>query len=81
MIASQVEYRKNLNNSRFGFVMFAGFGGIYNNIDEFKFDSLKPNYGAGLRFNIDKSEHLNIRLDWGFGNGVNSVYLGIAESF
>lgn len=81
MVASQVEYRKNFNNSRLGFVMFAGLGGIYNNIDEFKFDSLKPNYGAGLRLNIDKSEHLNIRLDWGFGNGVNSVYLGIAESF
>lgn len=81
MIATQAEYRKNFNNSRFGAVAFLGLGGIYNNVDEFTFGSLKPSYGAGLRFKIDKHENLNIRLDWGFGNGVNSVYLGIAESF
>lgn len=81
MLAAQVEYRKNFKNSRLGAVAFLGLGGIYNNEDEFQFGTLKPSYGAGLRFKIDKNENLNIRLDWGFGNGVNSVYLGIAESF
>lgn len=81
MLAAQVEYRKKFRDSRFGAVAFIGLGDIYNNVDEFTFGSLKPSYGGGLRFQIDRSENLNIRLDWGFGNGVNSLYLGIAESF
>ena len=81
MMAAQVEYRKRFGESRWGAVAFLGAGDVYNNIDEFKFDNLKPNYGAGLRWMLDKSENLNIRLDWGFGNGTNNLYLGIAEAF
>ncbi len=81
LLAGQVEYRKNFKESRWGAVAFLGAGNVYNNIDEFQFGSLKPSYGAGARFQIDEAENLNIRLDWGFGNGSNSVYLSIAESF
>lgn len=81
MLAGQVEYRKNFKDSRWGAVAFAGLGDVYNNVDQFTFGSLKPNYGLGARWKLDKSENLNIRLDWGFGNGTNSFYLGIAEAF
>ncbi|MBP2831112.1 BamA/TamA family outer membrane protein [Aquimarina sp. U1-2] len=81
LLATQVEYRKRFGQSRWGAVAFVGAGDVYSNIDTFKFKNLKPNYGAGLRWMLDKSEHLNIRLDWGFGNGTNNLYLGIAEAF
>lgn len=81
MMATQVEYRKTFKDSRIGAVAFIGTGDVYNNIDEFQFGTLKPNYGVGLRYKIDKSENLNLRLDWGFGRGSNEIYLGIAEAF
>ncbi len=81
MLASQVEYRKRFNDLRWGAVVFLGAGDVYNNVDEFQFKNLKPNYGVGLRWMLDKSENLNIRVDWGFGNGTNNLYLGIAEAF
>ena len=81
LLASQVEYRKQFEDSRFGGVIFAGTGDVYNNISDFQLKNLRFNYGAGLRFMIDKTERLNIRLDWGFGQGSNYLYLGIAEAF
>lgn len=82
LLATQLEYRKTFKNSRFGAVAFVGTGDVYHNVDEFRFDNLKPNYGIGLRFALDQSERLNLRLDWGFGSdGTNSFYLSIAEAF
>jgi outer membrane protein assembly factor BamA len=81
LLATQVEYRKQFKNSRWGAVAFVGTGDVYRNLDQFQFGSLKPNYGAGIRFKIDEKEDLNIRFDAGFGNGTNSFYLSIAEAF
>ncbi|MGC1474063.1 MAG: BamA/TamA family outer membrane protein [Psychroserpens sp.] len=81
LLATQVEYRKNFKDSRWGLVGFAGTGDVYHNVDEFQFKNLKPNYGVGARFMIDKKENLNLRFDVGFGRGTNGFYLGIAEAF
>ena len=81
LLATQVEYRKNFKNSRWGVVGFIGTGDVYNNVSEFQFKNLKPNYGAGARFTIDKKENLNLRFDIGFGEGTNGFYFGIAEAF
>ncbi|PRP65640.1 BamA/TamA family outer membrane protein [Nonlabens agnitus] len=81
LVAAQAEYRKNFKDSRIGAVVFVGAGDVYRNIDEFQFSSLKPSYGVGVRYKLDESENLNIRLDWGFGRGTNELYLGIAEAF
>lgn len=81
MLATQVEYRKNFADSRFGAVVFVGTGDVYRNVSDFRFGDLKPNYGVGLRFKLDKTENLNIRFDYGFGHGTNSFYLSIAEAF
>ncbi|GAK96590.1 outer membrane protein [Nonlabens tegetincola] len=82
LLAGQIEYRKNFKDSRIGLVAFVGAGDVYNNISDFQFDSLKFNYGAGLRFMLDKSENLNLRFDYGRGqNGASSFYLSIAEAF
>ncbi|WP_231959448.1 hypothetical protein [Nonlabens sp. Hel1_33_55] len=81
LVAAQAEYRKTFKDSRIGAVAFIGTGNVYRNIDEFQFKDLKPNYGFGVRYKLDESENLNIRLDWGFGRGTNEIYLGIAEAF
>lgn len=81
LLATQIEYRKNFKNSRWGLVGFLGTGGVYQNVNQFQFKSLKPNYGLGARFMVDKEENLNLRLDWGFGNEKNGFYLGISEAF
>ncbi|WP_346883702.1 BamA/TamA family outer membrane protein [uncultured Algibacter sp.] len=81
LLATQVEYRKNFKDSRWGLVGFAGTGDVYHNADQFQFKNLKPNYGLGARFSIDKSEDLNLRFDVGFGKETRGFYLGIAEAF
>ncbi len=81
MLATQIEYRKNFEKSRWGLVGFLGTGDVYNNVTEFQFKNLKPNYGAGVRFSLDKEENLNLRFDVGFGKGTNGFYFGIAEAF
>lgn len=81
LLATQVEYRTQFKDSRFGAVAFIGAGDVYNNVSDFKFNNLRFNYGTGARFMIDKEERLNIRFDWGFGEGSNYFYLGIAEAF
>ena len=81
MLASQVEYRKHFKNTRWGFVVFAGAGDVFNNSNELKLNNIRPNAGVGLRFLLDKTENLNVRFDWGFGDSSNNVYLNIAEAF
>lgn len=81
LLATQAEYRTQFKDSRFGAVAFIGAGDVYNNVSDFKFSNLRFNYGAGARFMIDREERLNIRFDWGFGQGSNYFYLGIAEAF
>jgi outer membrane protein assembly factor BamA len=81
MLTTQMEYRKRFKDSRWGLVGFAGTGDVYNNVEEFQFKNLKPNYGFGARVMIDKKENLNLRFDVGFGRGTNNFYLGIAEAF
>ncbi|AZQ45241.1 hypothetical protein EJ995_11400 [Nonlabens ponticola] len=81
LVAAQMEFRKNFKNTRLGAVAFVGTGSVFNNIADFQFGALKPNYGFGVRYKIDKTENLNLRLDWGFGRGTNEIYLGIAEAF
>jgi hypothetical protein len=42
---------------------------------------IKPAAGFGLRFLLAPDEGLNLRADWGFGNGSSGFYLGMGEVF
>ena len=67
---------------RFGAVVFGGVGDIGKSIDDFSLSDLKYSYGAGLRFAINKTEKLNIRVDYGFaGNGSSGLYFQLGEAF
>lgn len=81
LIAGQMEYRKSFGDSRWGAVAFLGGGDVSNSISGFKFKNLRPNYGAGIRFKLDKTENLNLRFDYGIGQDSNYFYFTIAEAF
>ncbi|GAA0872476.1 hypothetical protein GCM10009117_16230 [Gangjinia marincola] len=81
LMAAQVEYRLNIKNSRWGFVGFAGAGEVFRHPSDFNIGDVKPNAGIGIRFLLDQKEKLNLRVDYGFGENTNNLYLNIAEAF
>lgn len=77
----QAEWRYRINK-RFGAVAFGNFGDVGHGITDFALQDLKYSYGAGLRYAINKSEKLNIRLDYGKGIGNNQgFYFELGEAF
>ncbi len=81
MISWQVEYRWTPAVWRLGVVAFLGFGDVADKVANFRLDEFKYSLGFGLRYVLNKEQHLNIRLDFGFGNGNSGVYLTGGEAF
>jgi hypothetical protein len=79
-LAGQGEYRLNVA-PRWGFTGFLGLGSVSNSLKDFSETKLLPSYGGGLRFKINRKENVNIRIDYGFGNGQQNLYFFIAEAF
>ncbi len=80
MFATQAEYRLELKK-RLGLVAFAGVGGVAKRWNEFRSDQLLPAAGAGLRFTLDKKDHINYRVDWAVGRAGHTLTIGIGEAF
>jgi hypothetical protein len=80
LLAFQSEYRLQILK-RWGIVGFAGAGGISDAMIDFELKNVKASYGGGLRFKINRKENVNLRMDYGFGNGQQNIYFFIAEAF
>ena len=80
MFATQAEYRIELPK-RLGLVAFGGVGGTGRRWNEFRSDQLLPAAGAGLRFNLDKKNHINYRIDFAFGREGRTISIGLGEAF
>ena len=80
MLAAQGEYRHELRY-RLGLVAFAGIGGIAPRWDKFRLDKLLPSAGVGIRFKLNKLNHINYRADFGFGRDGYTISLGVTEAF
>ena len=80
MFATQGEYRLELPK-RLGLVAFGGVGGTARRWSEFRSDQLLPAAGAGLRFTLDKKNHINYRIDVAFGREGRTVSIGVGEAF
>jgi hypothetical protein len=80
MFATQAEFRQELKG-RFGVVAFGGVGGIARRWNEFRSDELLPAAGAGLRFKLDKKNHINYRIDWAVGRAGHTLTIGVGEAF
>ena len=63
-----------------GGVAFAGVSSVSE--DDYQVKYLNPNFGTGLRFQINKTQRTNIRLDYAWGIANNSgLYFHITEVF
>lgn len=80
MFATQGEYRLQLPK-RLGLVAFGGVGGTARRWNEFRSDQLLPAAGAGLRFTLDKKNHINYRIDVAFGREGRTISIGVGEAF
>ena len=80
MFATQAEFRRQLKG-RFGIVGFGRVGSIARRWNEFRSDQLLPAVGAGLRFNLDKKNHINYRIDWAVGRAGHTLSIGVGEAF
>jgi hypothetical protein len=79
-VAFQAELRKSIWGP-LGMAVFGGFGNVGRNFSDLGI-AIKPNYGIGLRGMMIRKEHLNARLDLGFGEkNIRGVYITISEAF
>lgn len=76
----QVEYRADLF-WRLGVVAFAGSGLVAPTPGAYNLSNLRHSAGAGLRVQLDKEQHTNVRLDYGFGGKPGGFYLTVGEAF
>jgi hypothetical protein len=80
LMAGQIEYRLPLF-WRIGIVGFAGLGRVADKIQDFSYRGLKYSVGSGLRIALKPKEKLNLRIDYGFGNNTQGLYVTVGESF
>lgn len=80
MFAAQAEYRLDWRR-RLGFVAFGGVGGVARKWGDLRMDGLLPGAGAGLRFKLDKKNHINYRIDYAFGREGRTLSIGVGEAF
>lgn len=80
-LVAQADYRGHLKG-RFGCVIFGSGGNVFGSPGNGLFDRVKFTYGAGLRFNVNPADPLNLRADvtlTSFGGG--GLSLGATEAF
>jgi outer membrane protein assembly factor BamA len=81
MTAIQAEYRIPIYR-RLGAVAFGDIGNAGPELVDINFQCLKYSYGTGLRIALNKTEKLNLRLDYGIGRGTShGFYLQLGEAF
>lgn len=80
-ITAQAEYRMHLWR-RLGAAAFAAVGDVFSVKNPERNGSIKSSAGLGLRFQIDRRENTNIRLDYGWASdGSRGLYLSFGEAF
>ncbi len=81
MMVVQTEYRLPVAG-RFGLAFFASLGSVANKLSDYSIQGFKYSYGGGVRFALNKTERLNLRIDYGIGKGKNNgLYFQIGEAF
>jgi surface antigen Omp85-like protein len=81
MVATQVEYRLALPK-RFGVVAFGGLGEVVPGGNQpFRTNNFLPSGGGGIRFELSKKYHVNLRLDVAQGKDGHTWAMGVGEAF
>ncbi len=76
----QAEFRQHAIG-RLGFTLFAATGEVWNRFENFTLENYKWTAGAGLRFNINKDDPANVRIDFGVSKESTGFYLQFGEAF
>jgi hypothetical protein len=77
----QFEYRTNLL-WKFGLATFGGVSSVYPGLTSVAKITIRPNFGVGLRFLVDKKENTSLRFDYAVGsNDQSGFYVSFGESF
>ncbi|TYZ11956.1 BamA/TamA family outer membrane protein [Hymenobacter lutimineralis] len=66
---------------RLGAVVFGGVGALGDERQLLRLNAPKAAYGAGLRFTVNRRDHLNLRVDYGLGRHSSGLYITIGEAF
>jgi outer membrane translocation and assembly module TamA len=80
MIVGQAEYRRELF-WRFGAVGFFGAGEVADKFSDFNASNILPGGGLGLRFLLDRQDHINLSVDYAWGRGSTALYISLGEAF
>ncbi|HMH21440.1 MAG TPA: BamA/TamA family outer membrane protein [Puia sp.] len=81
LLTLQAEYRVHLIG-RLGAVGFGDMGNVGGHVSDLNFQCLKYSWGGGLRIALNKTEKLNLRLDYGVSGGSShGFYLQLGEAF
>ncbi|TAG60987.1 MAG: hypothetical protein EAZ26_13445 [Runella slithyformis] len=81
LIVRQVEYRMPIWKP-FACSFFASTGQVAGHINDFKVSGFKLAYGAGIRFLLNKKEHIYVRFDYARTSDADSgFYIRINDSF
>jgi hypothetical protein len=81
MIGTQMEYRLALPK-RFGLVGFGGLGGVVPGGNQpFRTKNFLPSGGSGVRFELSKKYHVNLRVDFAQGKDTHTWSVGVGEAF
>lgn len=81
LAALQMEYRVAPLIGRLGFVAFAGAGDVFHSVSDWQPDRIKYSAGIGIRYLFNRSEKINIRLDYGIGKDSSGDYIDLNEAF
>jgi hypothetical protein len=83
-LATQLEYRLVLPK-RFGLVVFGGLGGVIPGgsqpLQVVQSSQFLPAGGGGLRFELSKKYHVNLRADIAQGRNGHTFGMGVGEAF
>jgi hypothetical protein len=76
-----LEYRLTLPK-RFGLVGFGGLGEVVPEGNQpFRTRNFLPSGGGGVRFELSKKYHVNLRVDFAQGKHSHTSSVGVGEAF
>ena len=81
MFGTQLEYRLALPK-RLGLVGFGGLGEVIPGGNQpFRTNNFLPSGGGGIRFELSKAYHVNLRADFAQGKDSHTWSMGVGEAF
>lgn len=80
-VVGQIDYRGHLKG-RLGYVVFGSAGSVFGSPGNSLGERVVFTYGAGLRFNVNPADPLNLRVDYTLSSfGESGLSVGATEAF